>query len=451
MKIYQTNDIHSHFEECSKISKYLKENRTSEDLYFDCGDFCDLSNVMVHGTNGLGALELLKYMKVDALTIGNNEIDLEHDALVALSKSGIPFVSCNVVDNDGNEIGEVKRSILLNKNGMRILVIGVSPYYNGRRIPSAYNVFFEMGNLKTIDPYPEIEKELKTYEGQYDFCVLISHSGLIIEQDLLKRFPEINLCLGGHSHHNHTEERYLQSGCYGENLGCVTINEKKKMTNLDVIPVTFDKDEQFDTKLKALQEVAHTNLNKTLYTIPKLTWSVTKENEYSNFIADALYLQDNCDLAFINSGIVEGGIEGNISKQLLLENSPSKLNPTKFPVKGENLLLAIQHSLDETFVNQSGKGAGVRGHVLGTLAFSHNVQIQMNPLTVLIDDKPLELEKEYVCIADDSLQRGTGYTELKCVDQKATFYRGFIRDLLERTLENQEIWKTCKIKRIIEK
>lgn len=60
----------------------------------------------------------------------------------------------------------------------------------------------------------------------------------------------------------------------------------------------------------------------------------------------------------------------------------------------------------------------------------------------------MDEDKIYICVADDSLQRGTGYTQLAVPDEKAEFFDGFIRDLLERTLQDENIMKLALIKRI---
>lgn len=86
LTIYHTNDIHSSFTGLAKVASYLKQHRRPEDLYFDCGDLCDLKDITVQGTGGKGAVRLMKQAGADAMVIGNNEIDLEHGALVTCLK-----------------------------------------------------------------------------------------------------------------------------------------------------------------------------------------------------------------------------------------------------------------------------------------------------------------------------------------------------------------------------
>ncbi len=453
LTIYHTNDIHSSFTGLAQAASYLRHHRRSEDLYFDCGDLCDLKDITVQGTGGKGAIRLMKQAGADAMAIGNNEIDLEHDALTACSREGLPLISCNVVDNDGNMIGNINKSLIIERAGVRFLLIGISPYYAADRRPNAYNLFFQMGNIMTIDPLPQIQQEIELNKGKYDFCILLSHSGLATEEWFLEQLPEIDLCLGGHSHSLCSSDRYSQAGGLGQHLGAVHLTiEGQKVVNMttETIEMTMEPDKDMIELWKQQEQLALECLDKTLYEVGRLQWDVEKENLLTNFIADALYANYPCELAFINSGIVEGEIEGRISKKLLIELSPSKLNPTRFPVSGRQLKQAILHALDSEFVHQSGKGAGVRGKVLGTLGFSHNVRIQRNPFEILINGDPLSEDRAYVCMADDSLQRGTGYTELATDDTHAEFFRGFIRDLLERTLNDPEILKSAHIQRILD-
>ena len=38
LTIYQTNDLHSNFENIARIAAYIKDHRKKEDLFLDCGD-----------------------------------------------------------------------------------------------------------------------------------------------------------------------------------------------------------------------------------------------------------------------------------------------------------------------------------------------------------------------------------------------------------------------------
>ena len=472
IRIYHTNDVHSRFTQFARVVAYVKENKHPEDMFLDGGDMCDLTHLIVEGTGGKGAIRIMQEAGIDAIAVGNNEIDLKHDWLEESSRLGLPMLACNVTDNEGNAIGDIKGSIIIEKAGVRFLVIGAAPYYNREMKPNGFNEFSKMSNIMTTEPIQEIRGEIAKNEGKYDICLFLSHSGVDVDKFLMDKIPEIDFCLGGHSHSLYYDEKYNQVGMFGEHLGIVELtiqNKKIVKASSQILAMTEDGRETVsrfenieigkienlpeadENVLKVIEEqdaIADKNLSKPMYCVEKLEWDAKKESPMTNFIADALYKEYPCDFAFINAGIVEGGVEGDISRKVLLQLSPSKLNPTRFPVKGENFKRAVLHSLDEEFVSQSGRGPGVRGSILGTLGYSHNVQINMEPFEIFINGEILDEDREYNCMADDSLQRGTGYEEFKVPNAKAKFYDGFIRDLIERNLTDKELIQQAMKKRI---
>ena len=248
------------------------------------------------------------------MAVGNNEIDLENKSLVKCAGEDIKMLSCNITGNDKNPLDGITGSVIFNRCGVRFLVIGISPYYSKSLKPGKYNVFFQMGNLSTNDPITQINDEIERNKGQYDFCILLSHSGINVEHMILEKIPQIDLCLGGHTHTICCEEKYIQSGYGGECLGIVTLNiENGKVTGFSTKHVKITDEIKPDDEILSLwnsqRQIAERNLDKTLFTIKKMDWSIENESLLTNFIAEALYNRYECDFAFINSGIVEGPAE----------------------------------------------------------------------------------------------------------------------------------------------
>jgi len=459
ISIFYTNDIHCEYEPLAGLATYIFENMTANDLLFDGGDFCDLKSLLIQGTDGLAAIDIMKMMKYDAMVVGNNEIDLEHDKLSNLANHDFPILSCNITANDGSKIDHIIPSLIIEKANIRFLVIGVSPYYSINLTPNKYNTFFAMGNITTLEPVELIRQEIAKNQTKYDICILLSHSGFKAEEYILNQIPEIDLCLGGHSHTKVEElmrinkSYYLQTGKYAEGIGRIDLKiSDRKIINISgkCLNNDFPLNLALINLLKSEEEIAIKAMDRPLYTIKPLAWNPYRESELINFICDALYFEYDCDFTMMHAGIVNSAIEGDISKLRLLKLSPSKLNPTRITLFGKQIIEAVKLSFDEQVIKQAGKGAGFRGDVLGTLGFSHNVKINAHTYEVFINDKKVENELRYVCVTDDYLQRGTGYHCLKVADQDAYFYHGFIRDLLERELNNPDCWKTCQLKRIID-
>lgn len=447
LNIYHTNDIHADFSFLSRVRAYLSDHREKSDLYFDSGDFLDLKSVLVQADRGRSALELLALCRPEAMAVGNNEIDLGSADLERLAQ--LPMLCANICRNDGTPVPGLKSHVILERCGKRFLVIGLAPYYGAGMIAGKYDLFFEMGNLRTIDPVPAVTQILNENRGKYDFSILLSHSGHLVDRELAKRLPPIDLWLGGHSHTVVAEAGYSQSG-KGEYLGRVTLDiDEGNIRILDSAQMELParRSPSFDVRLKEAQATADAILSQELPILRELDFDPFRESALTNFICDCLHREFGGDLALMHSGIALGPLRRPVSRKSLIELLPSKLNPTIYTLPGEKLLEAIRRSLDDAHIRQSGQGSGFRGTVLGCLGFSSNVTLHRDPFAVEIDGKPLNPRKDYTIVTDDYLQRGSGYPSLAVPDRAARFDKRFIRDLVEENLMNEAVFRAGEVKR----
>lgn len=447
LNIYHTNDIHADFSFLSRVRAYLSDHREKSDLYFDSGDFLDLKSVLVQADRGRSALELLALCRPEAMAVGNNEIDLGSADLERLAQ--LPMLCANICRNDGTPVPGLKSHVILERCGKRFLVIGLAPYYGAGMIADKYNLFFEMGNLRTIDPVPAVTQILNENRGKYDFSILLSHSGHLVDRELAKRLPPMDLWLGGHSHTVVAEAGYSQSG-KGEYLGRVALDiDEGNIRILDSAQIELParRSPSFDARLKEAQATADAILSQELPILRELDFDPFRESALTNFICDCLHREFGGDLALMHSGIALGPLRRPVSRKSLIELLPSKLNPTIYTLPGEKLLEAIRRSLDDAYIRQSGQGSGFRGTVLGCLGFSSNVTLHRDPFAVEIDGKPLDPRKDYTIVTDDYLQRGSGYPSLAVPEGEAKFDKRFIRDLVEEYLMNEAMFRAGEVKR----
>lgn len=447
LTVYHTNDIHADFAFLGRVCAYLSSHRQSEDLYFDSGDFLDLKSILVQADRGKSALALAAQCGLDAMALGNNEIDLGSRDLEALE--GLPLLCANICRSDGTPVPNLRSHRILERCGKRFLILGLAPYYGIGMVPNKYNLFFEMGNLRTVDPIPPVTKILQENAGKFDFSILLSHSGHQVDRELQKRLPPVDLWLGGHSHTVISEKQYSQSG-KGELLGRVTLEagaDGIQILESDQISLPEQSSPEFDALLEESEARADRILSQELPVVRELDFDPFGESPLINFICDCLRAEFGGDLAVMHSGIAQGALRRPVSQKSLLALLPSKLNPTVYSLPGEKLLEAIRLSLDDTHMRASGKGPGFRGTVLGCLGFSSNVRLCRNPFAVEIDGRPLDPEKNYCVITDDYLQRGTGYPSLAVPDSAARFDKRFIRDLVREYLMNEAVFQSAMVSR----
>ncbi|MFX3672923.1 MAG: bifunctional UDP-sugar hydrolase/5'-nucleotidase [Paenisporosarcina sp.] len=417
IKILHTNDIHSNFENYAKMATLISQHKDETTLVLDGGDFADFKSIELQGTRGLAAIELLESAGYDALTIGNNETFNGIDTLEYMaSNSSIPFISNNLFKNDKTKVKGVFPSTIVHKNGLRILITGSSP---------DLGVFNEGLGVHIVSYKESIIEEITKNKGNYDLCILLSHIGTTADKELAMEIPEIDIILSAHDHQLYTEALEVNgtimnsAGKYGEYLGILELeitNGKVCLLYSANLPTNgVEMDERVTTILKVNKEKAIEVLSKPLYELAKPLWhDVIEENPISNLIADGLKDMLNCDIGVINSGIVNSGAFGFISNQKLIEICPSPLNPTSFDVKGKDIKLAIEQSLDAQVCLSEGRGPGFRGKFVGRLHFS-GIEILHDGKTVqqvLIGNIPLQDEVWYSVASSDYLQRGSGYKSL---------------------------------------
>ncbi len=449
INIYHSNDIHSEYSNLSNIFSYLKEHKTENDFYFDSGDFTDLKDLIVQSDKGVSAIEILNSCGLDAMTIGNNEIDLGKDDLIKTAAK-TTMVSCNITDADKKKIPGIHDFLIMEKCGIRFLVIGISPYYSRTMEDNNFNGFFKLYGLN-VHPSIELIKEIiRKNKGNYDFCILLAHNGLTVETAIMDEIPEIDLVLGGHSHSEVAEGKYNQTGVFAKHLGIVTLEVKNKdirIVHNELIDLPECNDSEYDEILDAKRKKADEILSVPIESSYALEFDAYKECQLINFVSDALYKHFEADFALMHNGIANFSLTYPVTRKMLIECFPSKLNPTIFKVKGSILLEEIKRSFDEEFIHQEGKGAGFRGYTLGTLSYSHNVKIIKEPLQVFINEDELDPDREYTMVTDDYIQRGVYYTGFKTADENCFWHVWFIRDLMYNYITDKEIYETSKKRR----
>ena len=455
LNILHTNDIHSNYENFSKIVSKIKDLKDENTIILDAGDFADFKRLELQGTDGLAAIELLEYAGYDAIAIGNNETFDGYDTLVNMAtKSKVPFLSCNFKTLDNTDIEGVKNSIILHKNNLRILVIGASP---------DLGPFNELLGFEFKNHIEAIKNEIILNRDKYDLCIVLSHLGIDKDRQVAE-ILEVNVVIGGHSHILMDKPEIINntiihtSGSFGEYLGVLKIGvNHDEVELLDDVNIKVEDcflDEKIIDILKENKEKAIVNLSKYLYNIDVNLWhDVVEENPITNLLADALVDVFKTDIGIINSGVINGGIrKGGVSRKKLIEICHSPLNPTYFELQGKHLKEALVNSLDSEFCFMDGRGPGFRGKYLGRLHVS-NALIEHDGRkikNIIINGESLQDERWYSVASSDYLHRGTGYTSLKN-NRNVRYNSEYLRDTLSEYLCKSEFIERAFIDRWIVK
>lgn len=180
-------------------------------LLLDCGDFSQGSTYysLYHGDVEVGLMNLMGY---DAATIGNHEFDFGLDNMARIfRKATFPIVCCNY-DFTGTPCeGLVKPYTIIQRAGLKIGVLGVSPQLEGLvAAGTCQGVGFE-------EPIPAVQRvaDLLRNQEHCDLVVCLSHLGWgpdgVSDEELIPATRNIDVVLGGHSHTYFTRPEVLQN------------------------------------------------------------------------------------------------------------------------------------------------------------------------------------------------------------------------------------------------
>lgn len=215
--IYHTNDMHSRVEAFPqefqdtllagkggliRRATFIKEQRKlyPDLLLFDSGDFSQ-GTPYYNLFKGEVEVKLMNEMHYDAGTIGNHEFDFGLENMARLFKMADYPIVCANYDVTGTVLeGLVREYVVINRDGLRIGVFGLSPQLDGLVAAECY------GNVKFEDPVSEAQRiaDLLKEKEQCDLVICLSHLGWKDEPysdiSLIENTRHIDLVLGGHSH-----------------------------------------------------------------------------------------------------------------------------------------------------------------------------------------------------------------------------------------------------------
>lgn len=218
--IYHTNDTHSRVEPYAENFKdtawagrggyvrratFIKEARKDNKdlLLFDCGDFSQ-GSPYYNMFKGEVEIRLMNEMGYDAGTIGNHEFDFGLDNMLRLFKMAKFPIVCANYDFTGTVLQDVvKPYVILERNGLKIGVFGLSPKLEG--LVQASNCEGVVYN----EPNAEANKvaDLLKNKEHCDVVICLSHLGWksgtlnpASDENLIANTRNIDVVLGGHSH-----------------------------------------------------------------------------------------------------------------------------------------------------------------------------------------------------------------------------------------------------------
>jgi 5'-nucleotidase len=442
--IYHTNDVHSHLKRWPRIQHFLKGQRThhaenGEDFFlFDIGDFIDRWHPLSEGTGGQGNIELLNESGYSAVTIGNNEgINFPYEVLNHLyDKSKFDVLVANLYDKNNQHPTWLKPyKIYQTKQGTRIGVIGVTAYFS---------LLYNLLGWRLTEPLEELGKWIQPLKDQSDVIILLSHLGLTHDERIAMEYPEIDVILGGHTHHTLPKGKQVGqtllagAGKHGRFVGHVTLqiantkicSKQAKLYNVMELPAIQDE----RVISKELYRKGKKLLNQKVTYLPKeYIHDPFQATELSQILCQALREWCDADCAFINAGLILGPLSGSVTSYDLLSICPHPINPCKIQLTGRELKEVLIETMSDDWAERHVVGLGFRGTVMGAsvydrVTFKENNEIYINGIE-------LDLNQTYSLAIPDMFTFGHFFKNVFPNKEKEYFLPEFLRDILKWKLQ----------------
>jgi 2',3'-cyclic-nucleotide 2'-phosphodiesterase (5'-nucleotidase family) len=385
---------------------------------------------------GEPVVEIMNYLKFDAMAVGNHEFDWGQEVLQKLSSiSNFPYLSANIVDKDGKYLPYLKPYVIIERKGLKIAIIGLTTPETAYITKPDY-----VKDLKFLDPVeilPNIIDDVRNKGA--NLVVVLSHLGFDADKELAEKVSGIDVIVGGHSHTVVTNPVVVrgviitQAGYNGIYLGVLEIKIQPE-TNIilgytrenELKTVFAGPENKFDEKVAQIVDKYNSQLKEEFAkvvgeTLVDLVRNYNEESNVGNVICDAMREAVSADIAFQNSGGIRTDIQkGLITMELVYTLLPFDNVLVTMDLTGKQILQLLEQSatLQKGILQQSGL----------KVKYDMTKPVGQRVVEVFVGDKPLELDKVYKVVTNDFLAAG-GDNFVTFKEGKNLVYGDMLRDV----------------------
>jgi len=461
LTLLHTNDLHSHFEQASRIAGYIKQVRshTTRDklIVLDIGDFLDRARLETEGTQGAVNRSVLEHIGYDAVMLGNNEgLSYTLDQLDELfAGMSIPFVCANMqLRQSGSCPSWMVPNLKLMRSGIRIGLIGLT---------APFTDYYELLGWDASDPLEVVRAEVDRLRSEVDVLILLSHLGIRQDERIASTVEGIDLILGGHTHHLLEvplivgNTAICAAGKFGGYIGHLElefgvgnklIRIKGGSRSTDEMPRQLE----LDNMIANYRAQAKFNMNRVIADLAQpIDCRYDRESPLPTLLAIAIRHATGAEIGLVNAGqLLQGLPAGTITEETIHAICPSPINPCIIKLPGSLMLRALEESLLPEFQQLEIRGFGFRGRVLGILCLDGldvKVDTSQAPyhrvIEVRVNGTLIDEHRIYSIGTLDMFTFGVGYMSLKEGHDVRYFLPEFIRNTLALALNEQQWIQEC--------
>lgn len=363
--------------------------------------------------HGRPVIEIMNYLRFDAMALGNHEFDWGRDVLDQIVASAkFPVLSANITGPDGKYLKGVRPHIMTRRKNVSIGIIGVTtPETEYTTKPG------NVADLTIAPPAAVIPRMIRDLRAKgAALIIVLSHLGLDEDRRLAKKVRGIDLIVGGHSHTAITEPVnesgtiIVQAGSYGTYLGVLELvfDPKSKQivssTETGALKlVSAALPAQADRKVARIvdsyEKQVKAKFSKVIGTTAlDLTRQVHKESNLGDLIADAMREGTGAQVAFFNGAGIRADLpKGPITLENIFTVLPFDNVLLSMDLTGEQIRKLLEQSID---AEKDLQFSGLK------VEYDLSQPSGSKAVSVAIGDKPLDPAAVYRVATNDFLAAG---------------------------------------------
>lgn len=364
----------------AQLAQLIEETRQTEKLsfLFDAGDI--FTGALSKATFGQLPFDLYSAMGYDCMTLGNHEFEYGWQKLLeSQQRARFPVLNANIFYK-GTDINYGRAYTILEKEGVRIGIIGVMGMEAFKYTINPHHV----KELEARDPIPIVQKWVDQLRPEVDLLVVLTHqnksapmqSDKEVDPSAQRGFDEdyamagalsgVDIILGGHSDHGLWEPvRHPKTGTLigitfgqGKYLGYMKLSLNKltgkvHLKDGKLIPVIADRippAPHIQTLIDA-SRAHHPQLTEVIGINHKTGFrKYNAESNLGNFMADAIREGAKSDIGMINPGSIRADLDiGEITVEEIVNIYPFVDETVTVEIDGKALLELIEYSASLTY------------------------------------------------------------------------------------------------------
>lgn len=435
IRILHLNDLHSHFEAYPKIERFFAaaSETDAEVIKVDIGDNCDSSHPLTDATQGQANVQLMNQLGIHYATIGNNEgIGLSKASLNQLyDQADFQVILGNLTDQKGRPEWANPYWIHESKAGTKIAFLAYTFPYHKTYNPNGWQV---------QDPLEALKRDLAIPEmAQADMRILLSHLGIRVDERICQEIENIDLIIGGHTHHVFEDGVSLNgtymaaAGKYGQYVG--EINLRLIDHRLDSIQMIAHESSHFASHKEDQAFIEGlAQKGKALLAQRRVdTFEQDLDMESSlALLTAAMKDYAQADLCLINSGLVVSPLKADVTAENLHHSLPHQMRLAKLEITEEELQVICQdiYGQEEFLKNQEIRGMGFRGKQFGQL-YSDGFRYKKGK--IVYNDKVMGQSDKLTLVLVDQYYFASYFPSIKEVEVELLF-PDLLREVVEKYL-----------------